>query len=181
MVCHKCAKKLSKSLVTPEFTNSKVSHNLTSGSREIVKNKILVKSQRNLSVKCELCSGRVEASNKYCLTCAYTKGICEICGVKMSETASFKFTDVDIKDSKRQKKMMQKTQNLSNEILMKKGFINDLNSQSNNSSKILKRKRLRTKQSNHMSPQNEKNNSQEKKLLIIEEDNLEDYEEVINI
>lgn len=124
MVCSECAKKEEK-LVTPEFTKSKLNMSLLSSSsseRKVNQNMMLNKRKfafDPMSAKCILCKGRVENKNKYCLTCAYTKGLCERCGKKIVDTKMMKFTDVDVKDSKRKEKMSEKTKKISEKAHLK--------------------------------------------------------------
>jgi len=49
-----------------------------------------------MAVKCLICKGRTEGCNKkYCHTCAYQKGICEMCGKKVLDVKMYKQSDVD--------------------------------------------------------------------------------------
>lgn len=178
MVCQKCSNKLKKSLITPEFNlgsnkNSNNSFSLGTSSKEIIKNKLLTKRQPILGIRCVGCNGRVEGANTYCLTCSFTKGICEMCGKKLTDTCQYKFTDVDIKDSFRQKKMINKTQNLSKEILKEKGFISSEN-------KFIGKKRLKLKKQNK-DQQTKIEENKEKVELIYSDGSLDEYDEVIPI
>ena len=64
-----------------------------------------------------------ENNNKYCITCAYKKGICEMCGKQLTNTKMYKFNDVDEKDLKRRKKTMERSRIISEEIKKEKGII----------------------------------------------------------
>lgn len=45
--------------------------------------------------KCTICKAKTEGKhNKFCHTCAYTKGICEICGKKVIDISMYKQSDV---------------------------------------------------------------------------------------
>ena len=45
--------------------------------------------------KCNICKAKTEGKhNKFCHTCAYTKGICEICGKKVMDVSMYKQSDV---------------------------------------------------------------------------------------
>ncbi len=72
-----------------------------------------------MSVKCNICKGRVENNNLYCLQCAFSKGICESCGKRISDIKMYKQSDIDykklkkIKEADRQKKLIKKEVNLS--------------------------------------------------------------------
>ena len=45
--------------------------------------------------KCTICKGRTEGKyNKFCHSCAYTKGICGICGKKVIDVSMYKQSDV---------------------------------------------------------------------------------------
>lgn len=127
MVCHKCSKKLeSQQLITPEFTKGKSEFSLSTGERQINQNMIISKRKfgfNPMAVKCHSCKGRVEGRNIYCHTCAYTKGLCEMCGVKVSDMKSYKFTDVDPKDAYRKNKMSEVTKDISKKIIEKKKLI----------------------------------------------------------
>ncbi len=122
MVCDDCHNKLGR-LVTPEV---KFGSKSTPANVKVNVNMILSKRKNeldSLGVKCLICKTRVESKNKYCLTCAFTKGLCEMCGKKISETKMYKNTDVDWKDNYRKNKMSEKTKLLSNKLLIEKNII----------------------------------------------------------
>ena len=54
-----------------------------------------------MSVKCNICKGRVENNNLYCLQCAFSKGICESCGKRISDIKMYKQSDIDYKKLKK--------------------------------------------------------------------------------
>lgn len=121
MVCDECQSKVDK-LATPEVKFD---------SKDTVQPDRVIKGKGNLLfkkytqgtqalVKCHGCESRAEKNNKYCLTCAYMKGICEMCGKKIADTQMYKFTDVNYKDNKRKVKMMERSREISKSILKKK-------------------------------------------------------------
>ena len=115
MVCDECSRKI-KSLATVDDNNKRV----------YGKVKIEIKKYSNIkyfNLKCLSCTGRVENNNKYCITCAYKKGICEVCGKQLTNTKMYKYNDVDEKDLKRRKKTMERSRIISEEIKKEKGII----------------------------------------------------------
>jgi hypothetical protein len=46
------------------------------------------------SKKCRICKTGITAVYNYCQKCAYAKGICSICGVKMFDVKQYKMTDI---------------------------------------------------------------------------------------
>ena len=54
-----------------------------------------------MAVKCNICKGRVEKDNIYCLQCAFTKGICETCGKRVSDVKMYRQSDIDHRKLKR--------------------------------------------------------------------------------
>ena len=65
-----------------------------------------------MSVKCNICKGRVEKDNLYCLQCAFLKGICESCGKRISDVKMYKQTDIDYKKLKKIKEADRQRQKL---------------------------------------------------------------------
>lgn len=67
-----------------------------------------------MSSKCNICKGRVENNNLYCLQCAFSKGICESCGKRISDVKMYRQSDIDykklkkIKEADRQKQAQKK-------------------------------------------------------------------------
>lgn len=180
MVCDECSRKI-KSLATVDDKNKRV----------YGKVKIEIKKYsniKNFNGKCLSCTGRVENNNKYCLTCAYKKGICEMCGKQLTNTKMYKYNDIDEKDLKRRKKTMERSRIISEEIKKEKGIIEP---------KKEKRKEQHIKEIKKNKEINSiKNTIKDKKPyipLFTEEDkkdidssnepqiNLDDYDEVINL
>jgi hypothetical protein len=54
-----------------------------------------------MGIKCNICKGRVEKDNIYCLQCAFAKGICESCGKRISDVKMYKQSDIDYRKLKR--------------------------------------------------------------------------------
>jgi hypothetical protein len=122
MVCEDCARKNEK-LVTPVMYSE--SSDKTGASKSVIKNMILHKRKYEfdpMGIRCLTCKGRVENKNKYCLTCAYKNGICEMCGKKLVNTKLYKYSDIDPKDAKRKLKMEEKTRNIASKIIVSKGL-----------------------------------------------------------
>lgn len=115
MVCDECARKISN-LVTVDDKNK----------RMFGKVKIDIKKLgggKEIYNKCLSCKGRAEDKNKFCLTCAYRKGICEMCGKQLTKNKMYKYNDVDEKDIKRKKKMMERSRIISEDIKKEKGIV----------------------------------------------------------
>jgi hypothetical protein len=99
MVCEKCQKKLSK-IVTPDTWKEGARNTTESGGRIINENKALTsKASTRYSPystsfqKCRICKQVVhQKSSYYCQQCAYKKGICAMCGVKILDTKSYRQT-----------------------------------------------------------------------------------------
>jgi len=194
MVCEDCHNKLER-LVTPEV---KFGSKSTLANVKVNVNMILSKKKDaldSLGVKCLICKTRVESKNKYCLTCAFTNGLCEMCGKKISETKMCKNTDVDWKDNYRKNKMSEKTKLLSNKLLVEKNIIKKEDT-------CLNKKRIRTEESKNESITKKKDEirikenskdiedikakakEEENENDKISDNNLEDeneYDEIINI
>ena len=72
-----------------------------------------------MTVKCNICKGRVENNNAYCIHCAFSKGICEVCGKRVTDVKMYKQSDIDYKKLKKikeadreklfKKKLLEKT------------------------------------------------------------------------
>lgn len=89
----KCEKKL-QSVIVPEKWSSS-----SEQKKKLVGNKSSVskKSARYTAMKnyCRLCKKTLNlASSKYCQKCAYKKGICSMCGIKVLETKNYKMSSV---------------------------------------------------------------------------------------
>ena len=115
MVCEDCQKKLNK-LVTVDDQKRRLYGNLKAKD-------LTYKSKLKFKMKfCENCKGRCEGENKYCLTCAHKKGICELCGKKLINTIMFRFCDIEEKDYLRKKRSMANSKILSDKIIKEKGL-----------------------------------------------------------
>lgn len=191
MVCQECTKKIEKTqkLITPEFTKKNSNYNLSSSERKVNQNMILNSRSHifdPMLVNCFMCKGRVEGKNKYCLTCAYTKGICEMCGVKVSDNKLYKFTDVDIKDAKRKIKMRQKTVEISNKILKEKNMIKNNNTQAKSRARVkISSKKEKQQNIQNISDNTKPDNLTKDKVLLNDEnyenDAYDEYDEIIKI
>ncbi|KZT10739.1 uncharacterized protein LAESUDRAFT_734532 [Laetiporus sulphureus 93-53] len=85
MVCKKCESKLSK-LAAPDP--------IKEGSRKVGENKLLTRpgsSKTRFQVrKCRDCKSTVTQNKaKYCHGCAYKRGVCAICGMKVLDTTGY--------------------------------------------------------------------------------------------
>merc|ERR1711935_806320 len=105
MVCEKCEEKVGKvsKIATPNpwkaSNNSKDSASSSCG-RQVNENKILSsKKARSARInplevefkKCRICRTKVHSSgHNFCQECAYKKGICGRCGVKILKTKNYK-------------------------------------------------------------------------------------------
>eukprot|EP00808_Paulinella_micropora_P025166 g71401.t1 len=101
MVCKGCEKKLHKHIVadvwkdgarnTKVGSDRKVNPNMALGASKLKKTK---KEQRinPLFHKCKICKVQLHDKGYYCNGCAYSKGICSMCGKKVLDTSSFKMT-----------------------------------------------------------------------------------------
>lgn len=116
MVCDQCARKQSD-LVTVDNRNKRIFGNLKVESSKKYSN-----GKNNINV-CLKCKGRAEGRNEYCLTCAYKTGICEMCGKKLMKTNMYKYNDINNKDEKRKKKMMERSRLIAEEIRKEKKLI----------------------------------------------------------
>ncbi|XP_039053688.1 cysteine-rich PDZ-binding protein-like isoform X1 [Hibiscus syriacus] len=108
MVCEKCQKKLSK-VIVPDKWKEGASNTYESGGRKINENKLLSKKHRfhDLDLesiacrwtpygntKCIICKQQVHQDGKYCHTCAYSKGVCAMCGKQVLDTKLYKQSNV---------------------------------------------------------------------------------------
>ena len=96
MVCEKCQKKLGK-VITPDTWKDGARNTTESGGRAINENKALTSRKNRFSPytssfeKCRICKQVVhQTSSYYCQQCAYKKGICAMCGVKILDTKSYR-------------------------------------------------------------------------------------------
>ncbi|KAI8048852.1 PDZ-binding protein [Syncephalis plumigaleata] len=92
MVCKKCEKKLG-SIACPEVWKEG-SRTAKGKDRKLNENKLLTKTKNRLTPyenKCRLCKSRVHQDKAhYCQGCAYKKGICAMCGVRILDVSGYK-------------------------------------------------------------------------------------------
>ncbi|CAO2206024.1 unnamed protein product, partial [Urochloa humidicola] len=96
MVCAKCEKKLGK-VIVPDKWKEGASNTNESGGRKINENKLLSKKNRWTpygNTKCIICKQQVHQDGKYCHTCAYSKGVCAMCGKQVLDTKLYKQSNV---------------------------------------------------------------------------------------
>ncbi|ESO07184.1 hypothetical protein HELRODRAFT_156728 [Helobdella robusta] len=100
MVCDKCEKKLGK-VVTPDPWKKGARNTTDDGGRQLNENKALTSKKSRFNPyqksfeKCRICKSTVhQPGNHYCQGCAYKKGICAMCGVKVLETKGYRQTSV---------------------------------------------------------------------------------------
>ncbi|KAF8662487.1 hypothetical protein HU200_056076 [Digitaria exilis] len=110
MVCTKCEKKLGK-VIVPDKWKEGASNTNESGGRKINENKLLSKKNRKVfnfhgnilcchwwtpygNTKCIICKQQVHQDGKYCHTCAYSKGVCAMCGKQVLDTKLYKQSNV---------------------------------------------------------------------------------------
>lgn len=77
-----------------------------------------------MAVKCNICKGRVEKDNIYCLSCAFAKGICESCGKRVSDVKMYRQSDIDYKKLKR---MREEEKNKAKSLNKKEKDIKEVN------------------------------------------------------
>ncbi|GAX74001.1 hypothetical protein CEUSTIGMA_g1451.t1 [Chlamydomonas eustigma] len=96
MVCSKCEKKLAKNAPSaPDPWKAGASNTMAGGGRKINENKMLSKKDRYspygaAGKKCATCKSMLNKDGMFCHTCAYTKGVCEMCGVQIQDTKNYK-------------------------------------------------------------------------------------------
>ncbi|KAF3451675.1 hypothetical protein FNV43_RR07771 [Rhamnella rubrinervis] len=91
-----CEKKLSK-VIVPDKWKEGASNTTEGGGRKINENKLLSKKKRWTpygTTKCTICKQQVHQDAKYCHTCAYTKGVCAMCGKQVLDTKLYKQSNV---------------------------------------------------------------------------------------
>ncbi|KAK6149793.1 hypothetical protein DH2020_017318 [Rehmannia glutinosa] len=96
MVCEKCEKKLTK-VIVPDKWKEGASNTTEGGGRKINENKLLSKKNRWTpygQTKCIICKQQVHQDGKYCHTCAYSKGVCAMCGKQVLDTQFYKQSNV---------------------------------------------------------------------------------------
>merc|ERR1711872_879021 len=99
MVCEKKGK-LGK-VITPDPWKAGASNTTKPGGRKVGENKFLTNSKNRFNPmtsefkKCRICKQKVhQVGSHYCQPCAYKKGICSMCGVKIINTKGYKQTSV---------------------------------------------------------------------------------------
>lgn len=100
MVCEKCEKKLSK-VIVPDKWKEGASNTTEAGGRKINENKLLSKKKRWTpygNTKCIICKQQVHQDAKYCHTCAYSKGVCAMCGKQVLDTKFYKQSNVQYEE-----------------------------------------------------------------------------------
>ena len=99
MVCEKCEQKLGK-IATPDVWKDGARNTVSSGKVKLGENKLLSGKKSRFSPysvfkSCRLCKDQLHQSGyNYCPACAYKKGICGMCGVKILDTSSYKQSTV---------------------------------------------------------------------------------------
>lgn len=100
MVCAKCEKKLGK-VITPDPWKSGARNNTEGGGRKIGENKALTSAKNRYNPTttafrmCRICRTKVhQPGSHYCQACAYKKGICAMCGIKLLSIKNYKQSSV---------------------------------------------------------------------------------------
>lgn len=104
MVCEKCEKKgkLGK-VITPDPWKAGATNNTEGGGRKVNENKLLTSKKNRFNPyqgdaqfkTCKICKTKVhQVGSHYCQECAYKKGICAMCGVKILNTKNYKQSSV---------------------------------------------------------------------------------------
>jgi len=98
MVCEKCEKKgkLGK-VIVPDPWKAGSHNNTEGGGRKVGENKLLTSKKNRFNPtqsefrKCRICKQKVhQPGSHYCQGCAYKKGICAMCGIKIMKTRDYK-------------------------------------------------------------------------------------------
>jgi len=99
MVCEKCQSKLDK-VICPDVWKDGARNTTESGGRKMSENKLLDKSKRKFQPyggkgslyggKCKECKAQLHQQGIYCQRCAYQKGECSMCGVKILDIKLYK-------------------------------------------------------------------------------------------
>ncbi|KAK9793486.1 hypothetical protein WJX73_002542 [Symbiochloris irregularis] len=91
MVCTKCEKKLSK-VICPDKWKDGSHNNTEGGGRKVNENKLIGKSKRwqPYAAKCTVCKSALHQQATYCQSCAYSKGVCAMCGKQILDTTAYK-------------------------------------------------------------------------------------------
>ncbi|VDP96440.1 unnamed protein product [Echinostoma caproni] len=89
MVCEKCEKKLGK-VITPDPWKAGARNTVSSGGRKLNENKLLTAPYTKSFRKCRICAQSVhQPGSHYCHSCAFKKGICAMCGVRLVNTTNY--------------------------------------------------------------------------------------------
>jgi len=95
MVCSKCEKKLSRG-IHQEMWKDGSRQTIESGGRKINQNMALSGKKRwtpyggaTGGSKCKICKQSMHQAGIYCQKCAYHKGMCSMCGVKVMDTTFY--------------------------------------------------------------------------------------------
>lgn len=101
MVCDKCEKKLS-TVITPDAWKAGARNTLESGGRKLNENKLLAQSSKTKAASgssdnsshqfrdCRICKVKChQVGSNYCQHCAYKKGICGMCGIKIANIKNY--------------------------------------------------------------------------------------------
>jgi hypothetical protein len=95
MVCDKCEKKLAK-VICPDKWKDGARNTTEGGGRKLNENKLLGKGKNNryspyAGAKCKICKSNVhQQGGTYCQACAYSKGLCALCGKMIMDTKDHK-------------------------------------------------------------------------------------------
>ena len=101
MVCEDCQKKLGR-VITPDVWKAGARNTLESGGRRIGENKLLGSKRfdpgRGGNAKCTVCfQNALNQDALFCQPCAYSKGVCAMCGVKVLDTSGYRMSDSGVK------------------------------------------------------------------------------------
>jgi protein-arginine kinase activator protein McsA len=94
MVCESCAKSLTR-LAAPDPTSRAAATSSLGGvgaQRRLAQNKLASRNARAnpYASACKACGLKTQQHNaKYCSSCAYTKGLCPVCGKQVLDTSSY--------------------------------------------------------------------------------------------
>mmetsp|Transcript_15517 Transcript_15517/g.38638 ORF Transcript_15517/g.38638 Transcript_15517/m.38638 type:complete len:99 (-) Transcript_15517:1132-1428(-) len=94
MVCDKCEKKIAGGVACPDKWKDGASNTIGSGKVKVGENKLLQKKGRYTpyaAQKCTVCKSNIfKPGYTYCHTCAYQKGVCEMCGKQILDVKNYK-------------------------------------------------------------------------------------------
>ncbi|KAL6761800.1 PDZ-binding protein [Haematococcus lacustris] len=94
MVCDKCQEKSQSSVACPDKWKDGATNTLSSGKVKVGENKLLQKKSRYSpygASKCNVCKTALhKPGHTFCHTCAYQKGVCEMCGKQILNTKLYK-------------------------------------------------------------------------------------------